>query len=218
MSDQKVQRQLQQMIKFIEFEAQTKEQEIRSNAEQECEREKSSFIEKERKKIENDYVRRVKEAEVKKRITFSQELSSSRLQLLQTEDQYIQTLLTEVREKLENEINKESYNELLVKLIKEGMKKVEDKEVIVRGLERDKEKVAKAIEIVRKEMNDITIIFDDKHFLEKECIGGVAIASKDERIVCNNTLEQRLNQALTISLPLIRKTVFPSLKNQAQKN
>ena len=218
MADQKVQRQLQQMIKFIEFEAQTKEQEIRSNAEQECEREKSTFIEKERKKLENDYIRRVKEAEVKKRITFSQELSTSRLQLLQTEDKHIQTLLTEVKGKLMNEVNKESYNELLIKLIKEGMKKVEDKEVIIRGLERDKSKISNAIENVKKEMNDITIIYDDQHFLDENCIGGVAIASKDERIVCNNTLEQRLNQALTISLPLIRKTVFPSLKNQAQKN
>ena len=53
------------------------------------------------------------------------------------------------------------------------------------------------------EMSDIEIVFDDKHFLDENCIGGVAIASQDERIVCNNTLEQRLNQALTISLPSI---------------
>ena len=218
MSDQKVQRQLQQMIKFIEFEAQTKEQEIRSNAEQECEREKSTYIEKERKKLEADYIRKVKEAEVKKRITFSQELSSSRLLLLQTEDKHIQTLLNDVRSKLEQQVNSSAYDELLVKLIKEGMKKVEDKEVIVRSTEKDAEKVRKAIEVVKKEEKEMTIVFDDKHYLEESCIGGVSIASKDDRIVCNNTLEQRLNQALAISLPLIRKTIFPSLKNQTQKN
>ena len=218
MADQKVQRQLQQMIKFIEFEAETKQQEIRSNAEQECEREKSTYIEKERKKLEADYLRRVKEAEVKKRITFSQELSSSRLLLLQTEDKHIQTLLDEVKQRLLDQITKENYHDLLIQLIKEGMKKVEDNEVIIRGTEKDKEKINKAIQCVRNEQSEITIIFDDKHFLDESCIGGVSIASKDDRIVCNNTLEQRLNQALTISLPLIRKTVFPSLKNQSQKN
>ena len=206
------------MIKFIEFEAETKQQEIRSNAEQECEREKSTYIEKERKKLEADYLRRVKEAEVKKRITFSQELSSSRLLLLQTEDKHIQTLLDEVKQRLLDQITKENYHDLLIQLIKEGMKKVEDNEVIIRGTEKDKEKINKAIQCVRNEQSEITIIFDDKHFLDESCIGGVSIASKDDRIVCNNTLEQRLNQALTISLPLIRKTVFPSLKNQSQKN
>ena len=218
MADQKVQRQLQQMIKFIEFEAQTKEQEIRSNAEQECEREKSTYIEKERKKLEADYIRRVKEAEVKQRITFSQELSSSRLLLLETEDRHIQTLMSEVKEKLKQQVNSDGYDELLVKLIKEGRNKVEDKEVIVRCMEREQHKVKKAIEIIKNEDSSLILHFDDKHFLGEECIGGVSIASKDDRIVCNNTLEQRLNQALAVALPLVRQTVFPSLKNQKQKN
>ena len=126
--------------------------------------------------------------------------------------------MSEVKEKLKQQVNSDGYDELLVKLIKEGRNKVEDKEVIVRCIERDQEKVKKAIETVKNEDSSLILHFDDKHFLGEECIGGVSIASKDDRIVCNNTLEQRLNQALAVALPLVRQTVFPSLKNQKQKN
>ena len=217
MADQ-VSRQLQQMVKFIEFEAKTKEQEIRSNAEQECEREKSTYIEKERKKIEMDYTRKVKEAEVKKRITFSQELSNSRLQLLEAEDKHIQTLMLEVREKLKQYIKGNDYEELLMKLIQEGIQKLEIKDVIVKCLKEDCDKVKSAINKVKNTDSTLNITLDEKDFLDESLIGGISVASCDDKIVCNNTLEHRLNSALNVALPLIRKTIFPSLKNQAQKN
>ncbi|EDR29745.1 vacuolar ATP synthase subunit E, putative [Entamoeba dispar SAW760] len=218
MTDTQVSRQLQQMIKFIEFEAKTKEQEIRTNAEQECEREKATYIEKERNKLEADYQRRVKEAEVKKKITFSQELSESRLQLLEAEDKHIQTLMESVRNKLTESVKNDTYQELLIKLIQEGIKKVEDNEVTIRCLKVELDKVKKAIEIVKKMDSSLKIQVDDKNFLEPTVIGGVSVVSYGDKIVCNNTLEYRMNAALTVALPLIRKTVFPSLKNQTQKN
>ncbi|ELP84300.1 vacuolar ATP synthase subunit E, putative [Entamoeba invadens IP1] len=211
-------RQLLQMVKFIEFEANSKRQEIQSNAEQECERDKASFIEKERKKIEADYIHKVKEAEVKKKIAFSQELSASRLKLLESEDKHIEDLMTLVKDKLQKQILNEDYNDLLVKLIKEGVKKVEDKKVTIMCIKNDLEKVKKAIDIVTKEDNSIKITLDQTHFLDQTAIGGVAVASMGDKIVCYNTLEHRMNSALMISLPQVRVTVFPSLKTRKQKN
>ncbi|KAL7715954.1 Vacuolar ATP synthase subunit E [Entamoeba marina] len=213
-----ISRQLQQMIKFIEFEAQSKEQEIRSNAEQECEREKAVFIDKERKKLEADYARKVKQAEVKRRITYSQELSSSRLNLLKEEDKFIQQLLGEVKAKLVEETKKGSYEQLLVKLIVEGVKKVDDNDVTIRCLEADLNYVKKAVETAKKELSGVKITLDEVFYLEDKAIGGVAISSLGDHIVCNNTLERRANAALTASLPKIRSIVFPSLKTQSQKS
>ena len=50
--------------------------------------------------------------------------------------------------------------------------------------------------------------------LEDKVIGGVTIATLGDSIICNNTLEHRMNQALITALPLIRKTIFPSLGNR----
>ena len=42
--------------------------------------------------------------------------------------------------------------------------------------------------------------------------GGVVIFAHDRRIVCSNTLEDRLNQIFEIELPTIRKGLFPKEK------
>ena len=206
------------MINFIIFEAESKEREIHSNAEQECEREKSTYIDKERKKIDADFQRKVKEAEVKKRIAYSQALSSSRLQLLEAEDAHVQTLMKMVEQQLAEETKKDSYEGLLEKLILEGIKKVEDTDITVKCRASDADKVKSAISRILKDNSTWTITLDDKEYLDDSVIGGVTIGSHGDKIVCNNTLEHRTVAALTVSLPLIRKTIFPSLKNQTQKN
>ena len=41
--------------------------------------------------------------------------------------------------------------------------------------------------------------------------GGVVLFANNRRIVCSNTLEDRLNQLFECALPQIRKGLFPNL-------
>ena len=213
-----VSRQLQQMISFIEFEAQTKKQEIESNAEQECEREKAAIIDRERKRLEADYANRVKQAEVKKRILYSQELSAARLRLLKTEDQHIQQLLDGVRERLRAFTQSDAYPALLEQLVLQAVTKLEDTTVTVQCVERDAPLVRRALEAVRAKAPDVRATLDETFFLDDRAIGGVVVASLGDRIVCANTLEHRLAEAHVAALPEIRARLFPSLKSQRQRN
>ncbi|EDR29744.1 vacuolar ATP synthase subunit E, putative [Entamoeba dispar SAW760] len=214
MSVERKEAQLKKQIEYIHQSAESKRDEIISNANQESEKEKNTIIEKEKVKIDLEFNKKLKETETKKKISHSQELSAARLQLLKAEDIHIQSLLTEVRDKLIKSTQESNYPEILIKLIQEGIKKLQDNNITIRCVERDIKLVEKAIKQINKEYPKIKIDIDTMFYLEESVIGGVTIASLGDRIICNNTLEHRMNQALAIALPLIRKILFPSLKTQ----
>ncbi|EKE40723.1 ATP synthase (E/31 kDa) subunit protein [Entamoeba nuttalli P19] len=214
MSVERKEAQLKKQIEYIHQSAESKRDEIISSANQESEKEKNNIIEKEKAKIDLEFNKKLKEAETKKKISHSQELSAARLQLLKAEDIHIQSLMTEVRNKLIKSTQESNYPEILMKLIQEGINKLQDNNVTIRCVERDIKLVEKTVKQINKEHPKMKIDIDTMFYLEESVIGGVTVASLGDRIICNNTLEHRMNQALAIALPLIRKTVFPSLKTQ----
>jgi V-type H+-transporting ATPase subunit E len=79
------------------------------------------------------------------------------------------------------------------------------------------------VEIMAREVNQIEteevkveyntkLILVETEFLNSEAggkCGGIVLTSKDKKIVCDNTLESRLNLCFEELLPQIRKTLFP---------
>merc|ERR1719223_2518443 len=90
-----------------------------------------------------------------------------------------------------------------------------------------KEKMLAEVEAFKEKSDfkcDITI--DDQNFLpewneddpKNSCLGGFIMYAKKNRIVCSQTLDDRLKMTFQQSIPMMRASLFPSLaKNKAQK-
>lgn len=50
----------------------------------------------------------------------------------------------------------------------------------------------------------------------ESCMGGVMLHAKKGRIVCSNTLDERLSLVYQEAIPEIRKTLFPSFKKKTE--
>ena len=205
---------LELQLKFINDETEARKTEILSQAEIECEKERNIIIERENDKINNDFEKKIKQTEVKQRIQHSQELSQSRLQLLRAEDAHLQSLMVDVRKKLMEVRETEGYKTLIKELIIQGIKILKDRNITIRCVQKDVAIVKTIINDIMKDHPKLKIELDELFCLEDKVIGGVTIASLNDSIICNNTLEHRMNQALVTALPLIRKTIFPSLGNK----
>ncbi|KIY93821.1 V-type H+-transporting ATPase subunit E [Monoraphidium neglectum] len=68
MNEKEVERQIEQMVRFIKQEAEEKANEIKVSAEEEFNLEKLTLLEQEKAKIRKDYERRESQVEVKKKM------------------------------------------------------------------------------------------------------------------------------------------------------
>lgn len=56
--------------------------------------------------------------------------------------------------------------------------------------------------------------FDENEGAES-CMGGVVLHARKGRIVCSNTLDDRLQLVYQEAIPEIRRTLFPSFKKKS---
>lgn len=227
MNDIEVSKQVQQMVQFIRQEAEEKANEISVSAEEEFNIEKLQIVETEKKKIRQEFERKEKQVEVRRKIEYSTQLNASRLKLLQAQDD----LVRKMKEAAEKQLQKvgssdnEEYPKLLEALIIQGLLRLKEQSTQLRCREQDLEIVQSVIESAKQayaeKLNvDVPEVFvDDEHFLPgppgssnhgSSCTGGVVLATKDGRIVLENTLDARLEVVFKQQLPEIRKRLFPS--------
>ncbi|ELP83495.1 vacuolar ATP synthase subunit E, putative [Entamoeba invadens IP1] len=214
MSQERKEAQLRKQLDYIKEMSETERSEILSAADKESSDETKATMDKEQHKIDLEFEKQIKRSDVKKRIAGSQKMSAARLQLLKAEDAHIQKLVEVVRAQLVASTQNTEYADILIKLVMQGVKKVEDNNVTINCLQKDLPVVKKAVKDAKEKFPKVNITVDETFFLEDKVIGGVTVASMGDRIVCNNTLEHRMNQALLVALPKVRSIVFPSLKTQ----
>lgn len=217
---------MQQMVRFIRQEAEEKANEIAVSAEEEFNIEKLQIVEAEKRKIRQEYERKEKQLEIRKRIDYSTQLNASRLKVLQAQDDLVRAM-REAAEKQLASVSTDShqYKHLLKGLIVQGLLRLREPSLQLRCREDDLELVHGVLEAAKNEYKEKTntefveIHVDGHKFLppgpgSKDaglfCTGGVVLASKDGRIVCENTLDARLNVVFKQKLPEIRKRLFGS--------
>lgn len=227
MNDNEVSKQVEQMVQFIRQEAEEKVNEISLSAEEEFNIEKLQIVEAEKKKIRQEFERKEKQVEVRRKIEYSTQLNASRLKLLQAQDD----LVRKMKEAAEKQLRKvgsnddEDYSQLLEALIIQGLLRLKEPSTQLRCREQDFETVQSVINSAKQAYAeklgaDVPDVFvDDKHFLPgppgstnhgSSCTGGVVLATKDGRIVLENTLDARLEVVFKQQLPEIRKRLFPA--------
>eukprot|EP00741_Cyanophora_paradoxa_P013912 tig00020723_g13429.t1 len=231
MQDADVKKQISQMVNFIKQEAQEKASEIAVKAEEEFNIEKLRMVEAEKTKIRKDYERKEKQVEVQKKIAYSMDVNASRLKCLKARDESLQEILEDVK-KILADVGKPSdkYKKLVKDLILQGFHMLGDKEVTIRCREVDNSIINECISSAVKEYKDktgadIKATHDSSSPLPPPpgsaqgatCAGGVILSSQGGRIVCNNTLEARLDIAYQGKLPEIRKRLYGVAKGQMVK-
>ncbi|XP_004302519.1 PREDICTED: V-type proton ATPase subunit E2 [Fragaria vesca subsp. vesca] len=224
MNDADVSKQIQQMVRFIRQEAEEKANEISVSAEEEFNIEKLQIAEGEKKKIRQEYERKAKQVEVKRKIEYSMQLNASRIKVLQAQDD----IITSMKEAAGKELvrvseDKKAYKKLMKDLIVQSLFRLKEPAVLLRCREVDKKLVESVLEEAKKAYADKgnappKVTIDDRVYLppppkggdshEQFCSGGVVLASQDGKIVCENTLDARLDVVFRQKLPQIRKRLL----------
>ncbi|KAK6943345.1 V-type ATPase subunit E [Dillenia turbinata] len=249
MNDADVSKQIQQMVRFIRQEAEEKANEISVSAEEEFNIEKLQIVEAEKKKIRQEYERKAKQVEIRRKIPnvsftisaisdlldqhldmvesdilveYSMQLNASRIKVLQAQDDIVNAMKDSAsKELLRVFSDKEAYKKLLKGLIVQSLLRLKEPSVLLRCREIDVGLVESVLDEAKREyaeksqVHAPTVTIDTRVFLppppkgldlhEAFCSGGVVLASQDGKIVCENTLDARLDVVFRQKLPEIRK-------------
>nr|CAG4638105.1 EOG090X0F8Y [Chydorus sphaericus] len=216
LTDSDVQKQIKQMMGFIEQEANEKVEEIDAKAEEEFNIEKGRLVQQQRLKIMEFYERKEKQVELQKKIQSSNLLNQARLKVLQAQQQHIMNLLTEARTRLSKaSADRNNYSRVVRDLIIQALFQIMEPTVMIRCREADLDIVesvlpdamAKYTEAMHKPCQ-ISIAKDN--FLSADACGGVELSAFHGRIRVNNTLENRLEMIAGQMLPEVRTKLFGS--------
>ena len=160
------------------------------------------------------------------RSEYSTQLNAMRLKVLAARDEAIQAMLTESRHSLTSISNSPQYKQLLVGLLVQGVRKLETTTAVIRCREVDVATVKIAIAEAEAKMPGLKLTLDTHVHLppppetSKEgasCVGGVHVISSDGKIICNNSLDDRLNAAFEHNQPEIRTAIFGQNPNLITK-
>lgn len=224
MNDADVSKQIQQMVRFIRQEAEEKANEIAVAAEEEFNIEKLQLVEAEKKKIRQEYERKEKQVEVRRKIEYSMQLNASRIKVLQAQDDLVNSMKDSAKKELlhvSDDAN--SYGKLLKDLIVQSLLRLKEPSVLLRCRKCDLELVESILTEAKQEyaekakVHAPNITIDNHVYLPPPaeydahslyCSGGVVLASQDGKIVCENTLDARLDVVFRQKLPEIRKRLF----------
>ncbi|XP_062074493.1 V-type proton ATPase subunit E-like [Humulus lupulus] len=228
MNDADVSKQIQQMVRFIRQEAEEKANEISVSAEEEFNIEKLQLVEAEKKKIRQEYERKEKQVDVRKKIEYSMQLNASRIKVLQAQDDVVNSMKDVASKELLN-VSRDHhvYGKLLKGLIVQSLLRLKEPAVLLRCREADLSLVESVIESAAQEyaekdnVSPPEIIVDHDVYLPPapthnqshglSCSGGVVLASRDGKIVFENSLDARLDVVFRKKLPEIRKLLFAQI-------
>jgi V-type H+-transporting ATPase subunit E len=217
-----VQKQLKQMCSFILKEANEKAHEIGLKAEEEFNIEKQRLIQEEKVKIRKDYEKKEKQVEVQKKIAYSNELNQARLKVLKSREEAMNRTLTEAFKRLYKIANSPNYKNILVDLIVQALLKIDEPKVFVICREIDHSLAGSVVGEAKSKYEKIAgrtveLSVDPVNRLSPapvegssapSCSGGIMLSTAEGKIICSNTLEQRLSMVYEQQLPRIRTMMF----------
>jgi V-type H+-transporting ATPase subunit E len=210
-----VERQIEQMRKFIEAESAEKCQELADRGRAEALFEQNKQYTTQKAVIDEEFARRYKSYDVERRIETSKQVNVNRIRVLQARE----AALKHVQQEAFKELSKigvpgPAYEDLLRKLIIQSLLKLKEDEVYIICRKADEGSVQKVIRTaadfyMTKTGQPLTLQLDPVNRLDPRSCGGVVLSAQRGKILCLNTLEQRLQLATDQRLPEIRDMLFP---------
>ncbi|KAI8604628.1 ATPase, V1/A1 complex, subunit E [Dissophora ornata] len=219
LNDEEVYSEMNKMVAFIKQEALEKAREIKVKADEEFNIEKAKLVRQEAINIDAAFQRKVKQADVQRRIAQSNNINKSRMKLLLTRQEMLDKLFADARNKL-MEVTKDTarYEKFLSDALVQAFFRLLETEVTVQLRKGDKATIEKLLPEVKRRYleatkENINIVLLDE-YLPTDSAGGVIVAGNGGRTKCNNTLEARLAILEEDMLPDVRNMLFGQSPNR----
>lgn len=222
------------LLKYINRSGEDKERSITKASQEEFNRLKAKHIADEQERIINEYKVRLEQDKIKLKIQRSATENNARIQKMRTVNALIEKLFHDAKAKMvaKQLADPASYRELVKNLIVQGLIKLMEAEVHIRCRKSDlkivQEVQQQAAEEYKGLMKSEVKFFHDKDvpiklviettkFLPEyddtegaeSCMGGIVLHARKGRIVCTNTLDERLQLVVQEAIPQIRSMLFP---------
>ncbi|KAL5235536.1 hypothetical protein ACI65C_002946 [Semiaphis heraclei] len=210
-SDCKVDR----MVKFIEFEADEIEQNIDTQSEDEYRFKKNEMILKGKMEVNQLFNKKTNLMNRKTAKMTTTQMTSARLEILNTRDKYIKSVLADVNKELLKMRNNRLcyYQEILKQLILQAMYQVLEEEVCLILITDDEKYVTSIIPELRQIYLantgiNVKLNIDKSIKLPTQEIGGAVVTDKSRKLIVENTLVVRLLNLTQQAIPIICTGLF----------
>jgi len=207
------------MVNFIMQEAHEKVNEIRIKTDHDFNLEKQQLVHNGKLKVQEEYTQKEKDLEVEQRVARSAAVGASRMKKMKARDDMLEELKKSSLERLGRECVGPKYTQYLKNLIIQGLIKIEESTVEIQTRAEDKDAVAgvlsEAVAEYKAKMTAAGHTVDPKvkisnHVLPSKSIGGgIILSALDNRIVLNQTVDERLQITYMDILPSVRYGLFP---------
>jgi len=214
-------KQIKQMVNFIMQEAHEKVNEIRIKTEHDFNLEKQLLVHNGKLKIQEEYAQKEKDLEVEQRVARSSAVGTARVKKMKSRDELLEQLKTECLGQLSKVSSASTYPQLMQSLIMQGLIKIEEQTVDIQCRAEDKAIVTKVLPDALKEYQRVMkenghtvrgvnpkVSISNVELPSKSCCGGVILTACHNRIVLNQTLDERLIIAYTDLMPDVRSGLF----------
>jgi V-type H+-transporting ATPase subunit E len=227
MQPKDAERQIEQMIAFIQQEAKEKADEIKVKTEAEFMAEKLSLQTEASIQIREEFERKRKERLVAKRIERSKMLNTSRYTIMRHRDDKMKQLKQAVTARLSEVSKNPKYKDLLRYLLIQGIMTMQEENIVLQCRKEDehlvKPIISEALEAYYGLIEKVTGVRPNvKVTLGSDylpagpqqgrqgasCCGGLVLSAKGGKIVCRNTLDNRLEHAFYDLEPQLRGLLF----------
>ncbi|KAI8637889.1 ATP synthase subunit [Parasitella parasitica] len=193
--------------------------EMKKMADEEFNIEKAKIVRQESLNIEAVFERKIKQAEVQKRIAQSNHINKARLRILQERQQVLDELFQDT-DNLIHEISKDGdrYATLMEGLILQVAYALMEDDVLIKCREEDIDQVNSAIERAagkyEESMKTKPSFKISDEYLPASSAGGVIMTGLNGKITVDNTLGARLEIVKEDMLPQIRVALFDHSPNR----
>lgn len=210
LSQDEVDKQIKQMVAFIEQEAKEKAEEISLKAEEEFNIEKGRLVQQEKMALMQQYERKEKQAEAAKKIAYSTKLNTARLEVLKAQEDHLKVVNGRAEEQLAGiSKDKGKYKKLVTGCIAQGLVALLEADVTLYCRKEDASMVKEVIPAAIKMYKDLSGLdckckLDTNEELPKSTGGGVILKAQNGTLSVDNTLSARLRLATDKLLPAVR--------------
>jgi len=218
MAEADTERRIKQMVAFIRQEARDKAEEIEVRAKEECNVEVMKMTDREKAKMREEFKQREKRIEIENKITKQKVLDGYRMELLKAED----SKKAELKEMVQSRFagvtkNAGKYKEFLRQAMIQAFLLIWDEEQITVSCRKQDQSVVKSLmqpvldEVKSRAKKECdTDLKMQASFNPKpiKCSGGVVVSARGGKVVCDNTLDARLNIVMRTELPMVREKLF----------
>lgn len=217
---------IRKMKEIILEEAHDKAKKVREQTASQFNIEKNKILNQQKDKVNQEYKNKLEQYSVQKKIEKSTKQNAIRINKMNARQDVILKIKDDSKDSLKQRVqgDKNHYKGMLKKLIVQGLIKMMEKSILIRCRSEDNDVVSSVLseaatefsKLIKDECNvdfKTNVEFDKYNTLpDNVCsLGGVILSAQGGSILCNNTLDARLNLCYGDSIPDIRRALFPDL-------